>query len=98
MKLKHFIKDKKKLSKIATIIIFIALLRSLYEPFRLQTISENSIGYAEEKPFLLASLLCAFGLLSMTILSYYRKYNIMIIISVLCIIGMLIIKKIFLLP
>ena len=43
MDIKSFIKDTNKISKIATVIIFLALIRTICEPFRLQYYSSISL-------------------------------------------------------
>ena len=91
-------RDTSKISKIATVIIFLALIRSISEPFRLQYYSKTILTYNEIKPFLIGSLVAATGLLAMTILFYFGRHKIIIVICILTIILMLIVKKIYLIP
>ena len=98
MNFKTFIKDTSKVSKIATIIIFMALIRCICEPFRLQYYSTSNLTYSDIKPFLLGALVAALGLLTMTVLSYFGKHKIIIATCVLTIIILLILKIIYFIP
>ena len=95
MNFKTFIKDTSKVSKITTIIIFMALIRCICEPFRLQYYSTSNLTYSDIKPFLLGALVAALGLLTMTVLSYFGKHKIIVATCVLTIIILLILKKIY---
>jgi len=98
MDIKTLFRDTSKISKFATIIIFLALIRSISEPFRLQYYSKTILTYHEIKPFLIGSLAAATGLLVMTILFYFGRHKIIIAISILTIILLLIVKKNYLIP
>lgn len=98
MNIKTLFNDTSKISKITTVIIFLALIRSISEPFRLQYYSKTVLTYDEIKPFLIGSLVAATGLLAMTILFYFGKHKIIIATCILTIILMLIVKKIYLIP
>jgi hypothetical protein len=98
MNFKTLFKDTSKVSKIATIIIFLALIRCICEPFRLQYYSNSNLTYSDIKPFLLGSLVAALGLLTMTVLSYFRKHKIIIATCILTVIVLLILKKIYFIP
>ena len=89
-------KDSRMMSKVATIIIFMALIRCITEPLRLQYYAPSALTFAEIKPFLLGALAAAIALLVMTILFYYCKYRLVIATSVLTIIVLLIIKQAYL--
>jgi hypothetical protein len=82
MNFRSLLRDTSNVSKIATVVIFLALIRCICEPFRLQHNAISNLTYADIKPFLLGSLVAALGLLTMTILSYFRKYK---IINAVCI-------------
>ncbi|HQW12324.1 MAG TPA: hypothetical protein PK076_03695 [Saprospiraceae bacterium] len=88
-------KREVKYSKAAIIIIFVALIRTLSEPFRLQYYSTSNIGLEQLKPFLLAALIAASGLLGMFILSLYGRHKIIILLAVLIICAMLVLKQIY---
>jgi hypothetical protein len=96
MNVNSLIKDPGKVSKIATAIIFLALIRCICEPFRLQYYSASTLTYADIKPFLLGSLVSALGLLTMTVLAYFGKHKIIMATCVLTVIGLLILRKIYL--
>ncbi|MBK0382556.1 hypothetical protein I5M32_06235 [Pedobacter sp. SD-b] len=89
-------KNEAKIAKIATIIILIALVRTISEPFRLQYYSSLSLTFNQIKPFLIAALITSLGLFAMIIFYYYRKYKVIICLAVLIIIGMLIVKYVYL--
>jgi hypothetical protein len=98
MNIKPLFRDTSKISKIATVIIFLALIRSISEPFRLQYYSKTVLTYDEIKPFLIGSLVAATGLLAMTILFYFGKHKIIIASCILTIIILLVVKKFYLIP
>jgi len=52
MSINFSLKDISKISKIATIIIFLALIHCIGEPFGLQYYSTTSLTFCEIKPFL----------------------------------------------
>lgn len=89
-------KHEIKISKIATIIIFIALVRTISEPFRLQYYSTMSLGFEQIEPFLIGGLITSIGLLIMTILSYYGRHKLIILFAAIIIIAMLMVKYIYL--
>ena len=96
MSVKNILKDLQKLSKIAIIIVFLALIRCISEPFRLQHYAVYTLNFEEVKPFLLGALVTAIALLIMTILFYYGKNKLIIAISILTIVLLLIIKQLYL--
>ena len=98
MSINFSLKDISKISKIATIIIFLALIHCIGEPFRLQYYSTTSLTFCEIKPFLIGSLLVALGLFAMTILFYFGRHRIIIATCILTIVILLIVKKIYLIP
>lgn len=98
MDIKTLFRDTGKISKIATVLIFLALIRPISEPFRLQYYSKTKLTYDEIKPFLIGSLVAATGLLTMTILFYFGRHKIIIVTCILTIILMLIVKKFYLIP
>jgi hypothetical protein len=98
MNIKTFIKDTQKIAKISTVIIFLALIRSICEPFRLQYYSPTALIFDNVKPFLLGALAASISLLAMTILFYYGKHKTIISICILTIVALLILKKIYLIP
>jgi hypothetical protein len=98
MNIKALFSNTSKLSKIATVIIFLALIRCISEPFRLQRYSTATLTFVDIKPFLIGSLVAALGLFVMIILSYFSRHRIIIATCILTIVVLLIIKKIYLIP
>jgi len=96
MSIKSVVKDARKISIIATFIIFLALIRCVSEPFRLQYYSLKSLSFTDIKPFLIGSLVTSLALLVMTILSFFGKYKIIIATCLLTIVILLIVKRIYL--
>jgi len=82
----------KKWARAASIIIFLALIRTVAEPFRLQNESVGDITFTRLQPYLLAALVTASGLLAMTLLYYYSKYRLVIFLAILLIGVMLYIR------
>jgi hypothetical protein len=91
-------RDPGKLSKIATIIIFLALIRSISEPLRLQYYADATLTYHEIKPFLIGALVASTGLLAMIIFSYYGRHKIMIAMFILTILLMIMVKIVYHIP
>lgn len=91
-------KDVGSRSKIATLIIFLALIRCICEPFRLQYFSIAPLTFREMEPFSIGALIAALGLLAMTILSYLGKHRLIIAICITTIAILLIVKKTYLIP
>lgn len=95
MQIKSFIKDKSKISKVTSIIISLALIRTISEPLRLRYYSETSLTFEQIEPFLIGGLVSGVGLLIMTLLSFYKKHRIIIAVGILVIIAMLVVKNIY---
>jgi hypothetical protein len=98
MSINFSFKDTSKISKIATFIIFLALIRCITEPFRLQYYAETSLTFGDIKPFLIGSLVAALGLFAMTILFYFGRHRIVVATCILTIVALLIVKKVYLMP
>jgi len=75
----------KKASRIAIIIVFLALIRCLAEFFRLDYLQGNQLTISIVKPFILGALVCAVSCLLMTISLFYSKNRLIAIIAVLTI-------------
>ena len=84
------------MSRMVTVIIFLALLRTISEPFRIQYYSDTKLTFDQVKPFLLGGLVTGIGLLVMTLLSFYGKHRMILVTFILTIMVMLIIKSIYL--
>lgn len=98
MNIKAITKDSRKISMIAIVIIFLALIRCVSEPFRLQYYSAKALTFIDIKPFLIGSLVTGLALLIMTILSFFGKYRIINATCVLTIVVLLIIKRKYMIP
>ena len=94
MRIKFTPGDTGRISKIATFIIFLALIRCIIEPFRLQYYSTTTLTFGTIEPFLIGALVTALALLAMTILYYFGKNRVIIGTCILTIILLLIVKKI----
>lgn len=64
-----------KIYRIATLIIFLALIRCILEPFRLQYYASEMLTLPDIKMYLTGAAAAAAGLLVMTLLSFWEKYN-----------------------
>lgn len=93
---KSITKNTRKISIVATIIIFLALVRCVSEPFRLQYYSTKALTLVDIKPFLIGSLVTSLALLIMTILSFFNKFKFIIATCILTIVILIIIKRIYL--
>jgi len=98
MSIKSIAKDTRKISIIAIVIIFLALIRCVSEPFRLQHYATKTLTFVDIKPFLIGSLVTSLALLLMTILSFFGKYKIINATCILTIVVLLIIKRIYMIP
>ncbi len=82
-----------KIARVATVIIFLALIRCMSEVFRLNYYSETAITFKEIYPLIVGALISAVALLVMTLFSFWTKPKPIIFISLLTIILLLIAKK-----
>jgi hypothetical protein len=96
IRIRTFIRETDKISKIATLIIWIALIRTICEPFRLQFYSPSDLTYNEIRPFLIGALISAIALFLMTVLSFYKKKKAIVAVCILTIVSMLVVKAIYL--
>ncbi len=95
MNIKSIAKDQRKISIVAIVIISLALIRCVLEPFRLQYYSTAGLTFADIKPFLLGSLATGVALVVMTILSFFGRYKTIIATCLLTIVVLLVIKRIY---
>src|SRR5882762_8218186 len=98
MSIRSLAKDTRKISIIAIVIIFLALIRCVSEPFRLQHYSAKALTFVDIKPFLIGSLVTSLALLIMTMLSFFYKYKIINATCILTLVVLLIIKGIYMIP
>lgn len=80
------------ISRIATLVIFLALIRCIGEAFRLDSLSAGSQPFSAVKPFQLGAMVAAVALLGMTVLSYFNKHIPVILLAVLTIAALVTIK------
>jgi len=76
--------------------MFVALIRCISEPLRLQYYATTSQTFGDIKPLLIGSLVAALGLFAMTVLFYFGRHRIIIATCILTIVMLLIVKKIYL--
>ena len=87
-----------RLAKASTAIVFLALIRTLVEPFRLQHLAPAPPTFSQLQPLLLGALVASIGLLIMTVLYYYRRYVLVIASGVLAIGVLVVIKQVYRIP
>lgn len=75
-----------KASRFTFIIIFLALIRCIAEPFRLQYYNNSEESFSDIKLYLVGALTAAIALLIMTVLSFYGKHRWIIGVAVLTIV------------
>ena len=85
-------KNAIKLARISIVIMFLALIRTLSEPFRLRHYSSMPLNFDTLKPYLTGALLASIALFAMIIFSFFSKHTIEPIIAVLTILALLVIK------
>jgi hypothetical protein len=96
--MKNFIlKHEKRIGRITLVILFLALIRTVSEPFRLQHYAETALSFEVLKPYLLAAVLVAVSLFAMVILSFYERHKTIFAGGVLTVAGMLVIKSVYML-
>jgi hypothetical protein len=86
------IKSNIRLARISTVIVFLALIRTLSEPFRLHHYSSIPLSYEMLKPYITGALIASIALFAMIVFSFFSKHTIVFIIAVLAILAMFIIK------
>lgn len=83
-------------SRIMIIIVYMALIRSIIEPLRLNYYPMGLTPFSAVKPFIIAALNCACALLLMTIFQWYKQHLLTIVTGILAIVMMFVIKAIWL--
>jgi hypothetical protein len=86
------IKNNLKLARISTVVVFLALIRTLSEPFRLHHYSSMQLSYETLKPYITGALLLSIALFAMIVFSFFSKHTIVLIIAVLAILTLFITK------
>jgi hypothetical protein len=80
------------MSRVAMLAIFLALIRCISEPLRLQYYSPDTLSVDEVRPFLIGALICALSILAITVLSFFSKHRVIIAIALLTVLGLLWLK------
>lgn len=91
--MQHTDKRTALIARISMLIIFLALLRNLAEPFRIKFYASEPLHINQVEPFIAGALECTIGLFLMVILYLKNKPKIVVSIAILVIITMLITKK-----
>lgn len=86
------------IAKILTFALFLALIRCIVEPMRLNTVSAQGISFEQAEPFLIASLVVAFSLLIITIFWFKQFAKLIIVFSVLTLAALVVIKVMYKIP
>ena len=88
-------KHELKISCVAIVIVFLALIRLIFECWRiLPLVSSAGMIF----PYYLGALITAISCLIMTILSFYSKSRVIILVAIITIISLVVIKIYFRLP
>lgn len=86
------------LSRAATIVIFLALIRCIGEVFRLNHYAPTPPAFSVFQPFLVGAMTAAVALLVMTILSFYNRFKAITALAVCTIVLLLIEKYVYGIP
>ena len=87
--------DKEQISRISIVIVFLALIRIIGEFFRLDHSLQGQLTIDQFKPYMAGAMLCAVSCFVMTILSFYARHVLITAMAVLTIIGLLVLKYMF---
>ncbi|HVI48996.1 MAG TPA: hypothetical protein VM802_29285 [Chitinophaga sp.] len=90
-----FSRNELKFARGATIILFIALIRTLAEYFKLEHELKGALTLEQVKPLVIGSLVAAGYCLIMVVFSFYRKHIVMIIVFVIAMISLMIVKNVY---
>lgn len=93
-----FTKYQVLISRISRIILFLALIRCIAEPFRLDYYANHHLTFEEVKPYLLGAVVAMTGLLFSTIASYFSKFKLVPLIVVFAMGFLICIKSVYKLP
>jgi len=86
------LKKEVKISRVAMIIVFLALIRVISECFRLEYLAKEFVTFEILKPYLIGALVCATSCLAMAIFSFYTRSKTIIGIAAFTIVILVIIK------
>ena len=93
-----FRKHELKISRIAIVIVFLALIRLIGECFRLQDYASYELTFSQLRPYLTGAFITAVSCFAMTILSFYSQSRIIILLAILTIASLVAIKIHYKLP
>ncbi|MEP7128035.1 MAG: hypothetical protein ABI729_04165 [Chitinophagales bacterium] len=85
-------KHEVKISRIAIIAIYLALIRTIGECFRLHYIHGAALTFEQLQPFLVGAMISAIACLAMTISSFYKMNKLVITVALITIVALLTIK------
>jgi hypothetical protein len=80
------VKKEVRISRVAFVIVFLALIRTISECFRLNYLAKESVTFGVLKPYLIGALVCSMACFAMAIFSFYAKSKAIIIIAAFTII------------
>lgn len=92
MKVPAMLRDTQRLARFSTFVLFLALFRSISEPFRLQYYANTPLMFNEIELYLYGALLSALGLLVMTLAMYAQRHKLAIAICLITIAAMMVLK------
>lgn len=90
-----FPRNEKRIARILTIALFLALIRCIMEIVRLQHYTAGGITYEQIFPFVTGAAIAAVGLLLITITSFFEKQKLIIALAILTLAALVFTKVIF---
>lgn len=78
--------------------IFLALIRCIAEPFRLQYYATLPLSFEDAKPYLIGALVAAVTLFINFFLFIAGKYHAVIVICILGVVTLLVVRQVYLVP
>jgi hypothetical protein len=88
-----FYKNEKLIARTLLLIVFLALIRCIGEFFRLRHLQGDAITIMQVTPFILGAFVTSISCFIMTILSFYSKHRMIIVLAVLSIIALVYLKS-----
>lgn len=98
MPLKNVFQGSGRISKVLILILFLALIRALGEPFRLQYVASAPLLFSEVKAYIIGAIITSIGLIAMIILSWFKKHKAIWVIFILTLTTLVWIKIRYILP
>jgi hypothetical protein len=81
-----------KITRAEVVIVFLALIRTLTSYYQLKTRAGNLLPAGQAQPIITGSLAAALFCFALTLLSYFGRYRVMHVVSVLAIISLALVK------